>query len=146
MSEPKLKKVAEMDRFELENLMEQPENATDAPVHAVVHTPGPWKATGTKALGLSEVVAPNSDFTEGHLVCTVNKGGYQDGSKFVEIPRQQRDATAKLIAEAPAMRKALEDIRAALNRRARNDLESEVFHISNRALLPLEEFETQKVV
>jgi hypothetical protein len=128
-----------------------PDNETNqetsqAPVQSVVHTPGPWKATGTKALGLSEVVAPNSDFTEGHLVCTINKGGYQDGSKFVKIPRQQREATAQLIAEAPAMRKALEDVRAALNRRARNELESEVFHIANRALLPLEEFETQKVV
>ena len=110
-----------------------------------IHTLGPWKATGTKALGLSEVVAPDCDFKDGHLVCTISKGGYIDGSKFVEIPRRQREATAMLIAEAPALRKALEDVRAALNSRDRNELETEVMRIANLALMPLEQFEVDSL-
>ncbi len=67
------------------------------------HTKGPWKATGTKALGLSEVISPDCSFQEGHLVCSIQKGGYIDGSKFVEIPKEQREATANLIAAAPEL-------------------------------------------
>lgn len=28
------------------------------------HTPGPWKATGTVAFGLSEVISPAADFSQ----------------------------------------------------------------------------------
>jgi hypothetical protein len=65
-----------------------------------MHTKGPWEATGTKALGLREVVAPNADFSEGHLVAVVEHYFYRDG-KRTKLPREQVEANARLIAAAP---------------------------------------------
>lgn len=78
----------------------------------VQHTPGPWKAIGTKAFGLSEVVATRCDFNEGHLVCTVNRNFFVGGNQLELLPRAQVEANALLLAAAPDYRAALEEIAA----------------------------------
>ena len=81
------------------------------------HTPGPWKATGTKALGLSEVIAPSADFQGGHLVCSVNLRWYSQGSgRGTYLPKEQVEANARLIAAGPdlleACRMAVDELAA----------------------------------
>ena len=76
------------------------------------HTPGPWTASGTKALGLSEVIAPNAGFSDGHLVCMIGKRYWEQGTIEKQLPRGQVEANARLIAAAPdllAACKALPD-------------------------------------
>ena len=87
-----------------------------------MYTPGPWKATGTKALGLSEVIAPNADFHEGHLVASVNKRFYIDGGKTGMLPREQTDANARLLATAPSLLTACEHTLLLLERNVANGL------------------------
>lgn len=70
------------------------------------HTPGPWVAMGTKALGLSEVVAEGLDFSEGFLVCTINRDWYDAGSQLRPLQRERVDANARLIAAAPELLEA----------------------------------------
>lgn len=76
------------------------------------HTPGPWKASGTKALGFSEVLAPNAEQRDGFYVATVNRT-YFSGPLSVQcnIPREVTDANARLIAAAPLL---LDACRAAI--------------------------------
>ncbi len=73
------------------------------------HTPGPWKATGTKALGLSEVVAPDTDFEHGYLVCMINREWFKDGTVKQQLDRSTVDNNARLIAAAPKLLEACED-------------------------------------
>lgn len=83
------------------------------------HTPGPWKASGTKALGYSEVVAPGSDFHQGHLVAIINtRYGVRYGVTE-RMPREQTDANARLIAAAPDL---LEACRMVVDRWEEGDL------------------------
>lgn len=68
-------------------------------VHDVVHTPGPWRVDETVALGAYGV------WTDGECmrqVCRVYNG--VDDS----LPRQERDANARLIAAAPELLEALQ--------------------------------------
>ncbi len=59
-----------------------------------------WKAVGTKALGLSEVIAPGLDCSQGHLVCSVNQVFY-DRAVVHYLPRELTDWRINLIAQAP---------------------------------------------
>ena len=71
------------------------------------HTPGPWEPCGTKVFGLSEVIAPNADFHEGHLVCMLNHQYGNGDSIERELPRELVEANASLIAASPEMYDAL---------------------------------------
>jgi hypothetical protein len=63
-----------------------------------------WKAIGSVALGLSEVVDVNRDFCAGHLVCQVNTQWFdRETGAFRRLGREFTDDRANLIAAAPCL-------------------------------------------
>lgn len=69
------------------------------------HTPGPWKVDGGKGKHGDLYIWPDDNLWGGHAVATVHQE-IQEGA----------DANARLIAAAPALLFALEDILAALKK------------------------------
>lgn len=78
------------------------------------HTPGPWRAEGTVALGHMNVIAPDCDFQQGHLVCSINQLWGDQKGKVGRLPREQTDANAELIASAPRLAADRERLVAAV--------------------------------
>jgi len=78
------------------------------------HTPGPWKARGTTSLGMGVVVAPHASFSEGHLICRVNRSFFDGDSHEMTLPREQVESNARLLAAAPDLLEACQAVLAAL--------------------------------
>lgn len=80
--------------------MEQPKDAAGAPVHSIVHTPGPWNAP--------------TDIARGRPRCLVlsNRG---DEIARVNHHREEFGADARLIAAAPDLLAACRDMIEAMN-------------------------------
>ncbi len=76
---------------------------------------GPWEASGTEAFGLSEIIAPNADFKEGHLVAVMNDFYFKDGVIKTRLPREMVDARARLLAAAPSLLEASKKLLDCLN-------------------------------
>ena len=74
-------------------------NSTQSTVKIAQHTPGPWKATYGNDMSIS-IVAPGNAVYDELSICRVSA---KDNSK-------EREQNARLIASAPELLEALEDI------------------------------------